>query len=254
MMPAHPRSVPSTARLTPLANLADALTQRGHEARLIVSASFVAVRTPQGPDPFERIYLCDGRFRWAGTPAGGRDIASHDDVPRAAEMVAGVLGGGDPDAHGVATSASTISSSVYPPGGPAAEPGPPCRPARAPPPCVTTGPPRTGHHARPQPAARPDGTQPAGRAAFQPRRTREHGHRGNRGTGSGSEPGDQRARQRQRAMCCVLDPIPLPDCVPGRGEPCRAVRTAGPPHPAACVSCGPAGQQPSPAASHQGQR
>jgi hypothetical protein len=107
-----------------LANLADALTQRGHEARVIVSASFVAVRTPHGPDPFERIYLCDGRFRWAGTPAGSQDIASHDDIPRAADTIAEVLDG-DPDADEVATPAGTIHSRFYPPGGPAAEPGTP---------------------------------------------------------------------------------------------------------------------------------
>jgi hypothetical protein len=128
MMPAHPYSVPSTpasrAGLTPLASLADALTQRGHEARVIVSAPFVAVRTPHGPDPFERIYLCDGHFRWAGTPAGSQDIASHDDVPRAADTIAEVLGG-DPGTHDAATPASTISSRFYPPGSPAAEPGTP---------------------------------------------------------------------------------------------------------------------------------
>ncbi|MGH3155362.1 MAG: hypothetical protein ACRDNF_02120 [Streptosporangiaceae bacterium] len=127
-MPAHPHSVPSTpasrAGPAPLASLADALTQRGHEARLIVAASFVAVRTPQGPDPFERIYLCDGRFRWAGTPAGGQDIASHDDIPRAADTIAAALRG-TPDTHDVATPAGTIHARVYPPGGPAAAPGTP---------------------------------------------------------------------------------------------------------------------------------
>jgi hypothetical protein len=128
MMPAHPYSVPSTPAslpgLTPLASLAEALTQRGHEARVIVSASFVAVRTPHGPGPFERIYLCDGHFRWAGSPAGSQDIASHDDVPRAADMIAGVLGGG-PYAHDVATTASTASSRFDPSGGPEAEAGTP---------------------------------------------------------------------------------------------------------------------------------
>lgn len=127
-MPAHPHSVASTpasrAGPAPLANLADALTQRGHEARVIAAASFVAVRTPQGPGPFERIYLCDGRFRWAGTTAGGQDIASHDDIPRAADTIAGALGG-DLDTHGVATPACTINSRFYPPGGPAAAPGTP---------------------------------------------------------------------------------------------------------------------------------
>lgn len=130
MMPAHLSSAPGTPAdrvgLTPLADLADALTQRGHDARLIVSASFVAVRTPHGPGPFERIYLCDGRFCWAGTPAGGQDIASHHDVPRAADTIAAVLGGGpDTHHHHVAAPACTFNSRFYPPGGPAAEPGTP---------------------------------------------------------------------------------------------------------------------------------
>ena len=127
-MPAHPHSVPSTsasrALTAPLAGLADALTQRGHVARLIAAAPFVAVRTPQGLDPFERIYLCDGRFRWAGTPASGQDIASYDDIPRAADTIAAALGR-DPDTHGVATPAGTIHARVCAPGGPAAAPGTP---------------------------------------------------------------------------------------------------------------------------------
>jgi hypothetical protein len=108
-MPAHPYDAPSTpaslARLTQLANLADALTQRGHEARLIVSAPFVAVRTPQGPGPFKRIYLCDGRFHWTDTEVSGPDIASHDDIPRAADTIARALSDSDTrlDPHQPAT-------------------------------------------------------------------------------------------------------------------------------------------------------
>ena len=112
------------ASVAPLVSLADALTQRGHEARLIAAASFVAVRTSRGPDLFERIYLCGGRFRWAGTHAGDQDIASRDDIARAADTIAGVLGG-DSGTHGVAASAGTVNSRVYLRGGRAAEPGTP---------------------------------------------------------------------------------------------------------------------------------